>query len=382
LLLLFFLLVSVAAGPGLGASKKQSRPSSSKGQAQLSQQLDDLKQKKHVYQRRLRTAKRQEKAASAQLSASKRNLRERQARLERASRSLRQAEAELDAAAARVRATRLGLARHRHQLSSRLSSLYQQSASSPWEVVLGAASLGEQAARPHLMGRVADQDFGLLRKIESREQTQAAQHEAAAEQRENALDEREAASYQRDAAAREKEHSARLQQQRSRDRAYWERALAQLEEDSRRVAALLRRYQQTAAGRRSLGQPWMGSLLRPVAGRITSGFGYRIHPILGVRKMHTGVDIAASTGTPIQAAAPGRVIHSGEMGGYGRCIIIDHGGGVATLYGHCSSLSVWAGQQVKQGQTIGRVGTTGLTTGPHLHFEVRRNGTPVDPLGQ
>jgi murein DD-endopeptidase MepM/ murein hydrolase activator NlpD len=123
-----------------------------------------------------------------------------------------------------------------------------------------------------------------------------------------------------------------------------------------------------------------GGFIRPVNGRITSGFGYRYHPILHRRKLHTGVDFGASHGTPIRAAAAGTVLLAGYSGGYGKCVIIYHGDGVSTLYGHCSSLGVSEGQEVKRGQVIARVGSTGMSTGPHLHFEVRRNGTPVRPF--
>jgi murein DD-endopeptidase MepM/ murein hydrolase activator NlpD len=142
---------------------------------------------------------------------------------------------------------------------------------------------------------------------------------------------------------------------------------------------MLRRMQATPAGQKRLSQHFNGNFLRPVGGRITSGFGYRVHPILKVRKFHTGVDIGAASGTPIKAAADGIIIHAARWGGYGNCIIIDHGQGTATLYAHCSRLAASRGQAVNQGQVIGYVGSTGLSTGPHLHFEVRRNGTPVNP---
>lgn len=123
-----------------------------------------------------------------------------------------------------------------------------------------------------------------------------------------------------------------------------------------------------------------GRLLTPVPGApITSPFGYRIHPIYGTSRLHTGIDYGASEGTPIRASADGVVVSASWFGGYGNATIIDHGGGIATLNGHQSSMSVSAGQKVTQGQTIGRVGCTGDCTGPHVHFEVRVNGDPVNP---
>ena len=126
--------------------------------------------------------------------------------------------------------------------------------------------------------------------------------------------------------------------------------------------------------------PAAGGFVRPVAGPITSPFGYRIHPIYGTSILHAGVDIGADSGTPIKAAQSGVVVSAGWISGYGNATILDHGGGITTLYGHQSAFMVSEGQKVTQGQSIGRVGCTGSCTGPHLHFEVRINGTPVDPM--
>lgn len=118
----------------------------------------------------------------------------------------------------------------------------------------------------------------------------------------------------------------------------------------------------------------------PTAGGIGSYFGYRVHPILGYSRLHGGLDIGGANGQPIWAAKEGAVIMAGWNGGYGNTIVIDHGNGYATLYGHQSSLQVSVGDYVETGQHIGNVGSTGLSTGPHLHFEVRLNGTVTDPL--
>lgn len=123
-----------------------------------------------------------------------------------------------------------------------------------------------------------------------------------------------------------------------------------------------------------------GLMRTPVDGaRLSSGFGMRMHPILGFSRLHRGVDFAAPTGTPVLASAAGRVVRAGWGGGYGNMIDIDHGRGIVTRYAHLSRMDVRVGQQVTQGQRIGAVGSTGMSTGPHLHYEVIRNGEPIDP---
>ena len=118
----------------------------------------------------------------------------------------------------------------------------------------------------------------------------------------------------------------------------------------------------------------------PVSGRVTSGFGNRFHPILGYERFHAGLDLAASYGTPVKAAADGRISSAGWSGGYGNLVRIAHAGGIQTMYGHMSRIAVGAGSFVHAGEIIGYVGSTGLSTGPHLHYEVLRNGRPVNPL--
>lgn len=119
----------------------------------------------------------------------------------------------------------------------------------------------------------------------------------------------------------------------------------------------------------------------PASSRITSPFGWRTHPIFGDRRLHTGIDIGAPQGSAIVAAGDGTVIYAGYRGGYGNTIMIDHGDGLVTLYAHQSSFNAGNGQSVSKGQRIGSVGSTGNSTGPHLHFETRVNGVPKNPMG-
>jgi murein DD-endopeptidase MepM/ murein hydrolase activator NlpD len=117
----------------------------------------------------------------------------------------------------------------------------------------------------------------------------------------------------------------------------------------------------------------------PARGEVTSGFGWRNSPWGDSSELHAGIDIASSMGTPVVAAADGEVVKSEAAGGYGNVVQIDHGNGITTIYGHNSRMIVHAGQRVKKGQVISYAGSTGRSTGPHVHYEVRINGTPVDP---
>jgi murein DD-endopeptidase MepM/ murein hydrolase activator NlpD len=118
----------------------------------------------------------------------------------------------------------------------------------------------------------------------------------------------------------------------------------------------------------------------PLNAQVTSPFGWRRHPIFGVRKFHTGVDLAGPNHSAIRAADNGNVLYTGWYGGYGKVVIISHGKGMATLYAHMSKADVSVGQNVSKGDVIGHEGTTGFSTGPHLHFEVRVDGKPNNPM--
>lgn len=151
----------------------------------------------------------------------------------------------------------------------------------------------------------------------------------------------------------------------------------QLEREAAEKRAIIAAAGSTASGALPTGG---GQLLWPAAGPMTSGYGYRTHPIFGDTRLHTGIDIAAGYGAPVVAADAGAVIYVGVMSGYGNVIVLDHGDGLSTTYNHLSSFLVGSGQSVARGSQIGGVGCTGYCTGPHLHFEVRVNGNPVDPM--
>ncbi|MDP8971346.1 MAG: M23 family metallopeptidase, partial [Actinomycetota bacterium] len=158
------------------------------------------------------------------------------------------------------------------------------------------------------------------------------------------------------------------------DKAHYETLIDRLGQESADLREQLRGY------RLSAGAPGTGELIWPTDGPLTSEFGSRQHPIFGTARMHEGIDIGAPSGQPILAAAAGQVVHAGPRGGYGNVVAIDHGGGLSTLYAHQSQVLVSLGDVVGQGDLIGLVGSTGYSTGPHLHFEVRVDGVPHDPM--
>ncbi|MEN2983479.1 MAG: peptidoglycan DD-metalloendopeptidase family protein [Dictyoglomaceae bacterium] len=175
---------------------------------------------------------------------------------------------------------------------------------------------------------------------------------------------------------KKKEKSVYLEQIR-RQKRLQQQTIATLERESKEIEALIRRL----ASASRLKKAQKGKLSWPVIGAITSGFGIRRHPLLGgAYMMHTGIDILADYGVPVKAVAPGKVIYADWYGGYGKLVILDHGGGITTLYAHLSRIVVELEEQVSEGQIVGYVGSTGLSTGPHLHFEVRVDGIPQDPL--
>jgi murein DD-endopeptidase MepM/ murein hydrolase activator NlpD len=273
------------------------------------------------------------------------------------------------------------LRRRESLLAQRLRAAYKYRSVSYLSLLTNARNLSELNSRSYVLRQIVKTDRELLEQVRA-DQQEVAQAKAAMDAlvRRIAGLEADLRTQQTELTDAQDEKQALLKDI-ARERALYERQLAELEAESQAIARRLRALMETPKGRARADRPWSGRFIRPVEGRITSGYGMRNHPIFKVRKMHTGIDIAAPTGAPIRAADAGVVVEAGYIRGYGYTVIIDHGGGVATLYAHCSALLVSAGQEVQRGQIIARVGSTGYSTGPHLHFEVRVNGEPVNPLG-
>lgn len=245
--------------------------------------------------------------------------------------------------------------------------------------ITGSRNMGELASRRYLFERVAKKDkqlFDDVKAIQERVTQRKKRQDVLVKQVASLLDRQK--GQQHDLKESRADQQVLLTQLRGKE-GDLKKLIAQLnaEEDQieRTIAAFMRKPENTAG----LSRP-SGRLMMPISGgRLGSKFGMRMHPILKYVRMHKGVDIGARTGTPILAAADGVVITSTTMRGYGNVIVLAHGGGVSTLYAHCSALLKGTGARVKRGEKIALVGSTGLSTSPHLHFEVHVNGKAVNP---
>lgn len=260
--------------------------------------------------------------------------------------------------------------------NQRVRVMYKNGNAGYLEVLLSSANIKDFLSRQEMIQSIADYDKELIRYmkeqrdiIEEKKVTLEAQR-ASVEVTKSKLEDRKR---NLERASRDKEL---LMADIALDIKAFEKEYDKLNDFAKEIESKIVKLQKNTG-------PYSGGKMAwPVPGhsRISSPYGYRIHPIFKVKKLHTGIDIPAPTGTSITAAAAGTVIYSDWLGGYGKVIMIDHGGGIATLYAHNSSLVASEGQTVKRGDTISKAGSTGNSTGPHLHFEVRKDGAYVDPL--
>lgn len=275
------------------------------------------------------------------------------------------------------------------RLERRVRDLYMTDGPDALSFVLGTASFADLIDNLDLLGRIGRQDEEIAARVkhardglaDARRRTtvaraEAVRVEAAAESatsEQRGLVSRLVASRDELAAAQREKHSTLASIQSDRSDVLAE--IEDLEAQSEALAARIRAAQQQSSASNGPVVSGSGQLSWPVSGPVTSSFGVRWG------RMHEGIDIAVGQGTPVRAAAAGTVIYAGWMEGYGNLVAIDHGNGLSTAYGHNSSLASSVGQSVSAGQVIAYSGSTGHSTGPHVHFEVRVNGAPVDPLG-
>ncbi|QJW48186.1 peptidoglycan DD-metalloendopeptidase family protein [bacterium BFN5] len=343
----------------------------------LNDQLDSVQRRMQDQQNRASQAQQQVNSVSGQLKKIQGDLDGATAEYNTIQSKLSYTEEQIEINTGVLKKAERNLSERSKILNKRMRDIYENGQVSYLDVLLGAHDFGDFTTRMDILKRVVNQDITLITKVKA-ERELVLQKKAELERDRAAIAELHKAAEEKRLAisARKNEREAVLASAvNERDTA--EQAYQELLETSRQIEQMIRNQ----AGGNNSAASSTGTLIWPAAGPITSPYGWRTHPIFGTQRYHSGIDIGADYGDTVSAADGGVVIYADWMGGYGKAVIIDHGGGISTLYAHNSELLVSEGQRVRKGEAISRVGSTGYSTGPHLHFEVRENGSPVSPMG-
>jgi len=363
---------------------------------------DEIRDRVAILHNKVNWARGKERVLTSQISLVTSRIRALQDDLERTSDRLDTIAADLSvrrnrlaALTLRYRLQTIRLRRLRRELNAaeltadeRLVAIYQEEDPQVVDVVLSARSFTELLDQLDYLEQISRQDQAIARQLATAKTNVAGARRHTDEVRTKVFEATRSLQARLDEQLAAQSRLVSTQESLADARAMKQRTLSTVHESKRefvqeidalrqaslRIAAKIRAAQssRSAVTRSSVSS---SGLIWPVSGPVTSPFGWRWG------RMHEGIDIGVPTGTPIAAAAAGRVIYAGWEGGYGNLVVIDHGSGLATAYGHQSSIAVSVGQLVGQGQVVGYIGCTGHCFGPHLHFEVRVNGSPVDPLG-
>ncbi|MEO0758708.1 MAG: peptidoglycan DD-metalloendopeptidase family protein [Cyanobacteria bacterium J06648_16] len=345
---------------------------------ELKQKQEAIDQQREGIQQERQRVENLEQAASQRLDGLQNTIETTSLKITDTEYQIAQSEKRLQELETKLEASRQEYESVRSAAVARLQFMQRQQGSEGWALLLQSRNLNEFLDRRYQLKRVYQSDRAFLTDLKAKADEIMLQRQGVEAQKNSIALLRQQLLAQRDQFQAQAEQQTVLIDRLKENRNALAAAEAQLAKDSESLGDLIR--QKLAAARGVAGRG-TGQMIFPTSGRVTSRFGTRTHPVLGYRRFHAGIDFGASYGTTVNAADSGRVIFSGWYGGYGNAVIIDHGGGITTLYGHNSRLMVREGQTVQRGQAIAAVGSTGLSTGPHLHFEVRRNGNPVDPLG-
>lgn len=361
-LLFFLLLISSGAFAETAAEKLE----------RINAQLVKEKQE-------LQKTKQRQKESLTRLYQIRSTLDRTRAQLQTAHSKIGENESKISDLTSEIKDTNLELLYKGTKLKKRINEIYKNSSVNYLDMLLSAKSMSDFINRSYYFSKVLDQDVKLINElldVYSRRQEKKDVLEKTTQ---------EIKSLASQIAQKKEEITERAQEEKKvlndlkKRREEYERRIAELERSSEELEALI---QKTVADATKSGTDGKGSgsLAWPLRGRITSNFGYRRHPVWGGKNFHTGLDIAAAYGTPIRAADSGTVIMSGWWNGYGKAVVINHGNNTTTVYGHMSRIYANKGKVIEKGQIIGLVGSTGYSTGPHLHFEVRKSGKPKNPI--
>ena len=352
----------------------------------IQQQMTNEANKKSEAEKTIGTVYEQLHAIQIELDTATAELKQVQADRIQLDKDITKTEAELKAAQARLQS-------REKVFYKRVRDIYINGRLSYLDVVVGSKDFSDFANRMEMLKRILQSDMDLINTIKTEREEIASKKAKLEEDRAKVLELEKVAQEKQNLINQKKAERQAVLERAMNDRDTAERAYNELMASSASITAML---QQRAAERAAAaaaaasqgggggGATWVqgtGQLAAPVVAPITSDFGWRIHPIYGIRRLHAGTDFGVDEGTPVHAADGGVVVEAGWVSGYGYTVIIDHGNGMSTLYAHNSDVAVSPGQTVSKGQVVSYSGNTGGSTGPHLHFEVRINGEPTDPMG-
>lgn len=315
----------------------------------------------------------QQEEVSNELSEVEAKVEAAQAEVDAIQSSIDEKEAEITQAANEIEELKIDMAEREDGLYDRLRAMYKNGSVGYLDVLLGSNSISEFLNNIEMIQRIFKNDQDTLKTLE----------------KQHGILEKKQASLEKEKAelGEQKEKEATKKAELEASKSELQEKLEALNAEADRISAEIQARQEALAQQQAQNGTSTpdysgGTMMWPCDSRyITSEFGYRIHPITGIWTGHTGIDIGCSMYAPVYAAESGTVILSEWYGGYGYAVVIDHGGGITTLYGHNEELYVSVGQKVSRGETIAGAGSTGWSTGPHVHFEVREGGEYVDPMG-
>lgn len=339
--------------------------------------LEQIHQKLAATRQKVRILKKREHVAVDQLTVLQQRLERTNIALEDSQFRLQRAKKQLEVTKVALSDARGRFAREQQLAGGRLRAIYKHRQTDYWEALLTSPDLVGFMTRYQYFKHITQSDAQLLSRLDQRMADIDHQKHRYGQTLQTISTITSNIAVQKDQIQGDTVDQAETLARIRSERASAEAAEAQMERDEAQIASMIRRLM---AARRHMPRMGTGRFIMPINAPIGDGFGLRFHPILHIMRPHKGLDFRAHAGTPIHAVDRGVVIFSGWFGSFGKVVIIDHGGDVTTLYAHASRLVAEKGQLVQRGQLIAYSGSTGLSTGPHLHFEVHVNGTAVNPL--
>jgi murein DD-endopeptidase MepM/ murein hydrolase activator NlpD len=355
----------------------QTQPVQAQSVEELKNYQNFVEQQREIIQKQKEQINALTKPAQSRLEALRRNVRVTDTQIKDNEKKIRQARSQLQVLSKKLQELEYDLNRKREATTARLRYMQRQQLQRWWVTLLSSQDLNQFADRRRQVERIYDRDRKLLAEISHKSEQVDKQRQQITAQRNEIELLTQKLKYQKSNIEAEAVAQQNAIERLRNDQQALALAEDRLAEDSRRLSQIILAKVQPYSG--LIMPPGTGQLMYPTIGPVTSNFGWRTHPILGTERFHAGIDFGADYGTLIYASSQGQVIYADWYGGYGNSVIIDHGNGITTLYAHCSELYVKDGDVVAKGQPIATVGSTGFSTGPHLHFELRANGEPIDP---